>query len=99
MTGSDTPGSKNWTSSGAIGPWITTFDEVFGPGSVDDLEDLRLTTTVNGEVRQDDLLAAIKYPIEYQVQYLSTFTELSPGDLVSLGHRPALAPGPPRPAG
>lgn len=76
---------KNWTSSGAIGPWITTLDEVFGPGGVDDLEDLRLTTTVNREVRQDDILAAMKYPIEYQVHYLSTFTELWPGDLVFTG--------------
>ncbi len=76
---------KNWASSGAIGPWITTMDEVLGPDGVVDLEDLHLTTTVNGEVRQDDTPATMKYPIEYQVHYLSTFTELSPGDLIFTG--------------
>ena len=76
---------KNWASSGAIGPWITTMDEVLGADGVADLEDLHLTTTVNGEVRQDDTPATMKYPIEYQVHYLSTFTEPSPGDLIFTG--------------
>ena len=79
---------KNWASSGAIGPWITTMDEVLGPeasSGATDLENLHLTTTVNGEVRQDDTPATMKYSIEYQIHYLSTFTELSPGDLIFTG--------------
>lgn len=76
---------KNWASSGAIGPWITTMDEVLGADGATDLEDLHLTTTVNGEVRQDDTPVTMKYPIEYQVHYLSTFTELSPGDIIFTG--------------
>ena len=83
---------KNWASSGAIGPWITCFaDPVDSTEAGDhglrrtDLEDLHLTTTVNGEVRQDDTPATMKYDIAYQVHYLSTFTELSPGDLIFTG--------------
>ena len=89
---------KNWESTGAIGPWITCFDDPDLDPSMDaagtagetsirrsDLGDLRITTTVNGEVRQDDTTATMKYDIAYQVHYLSTFTTLSPGDLVFTG--------------
>ena len=70
---------KNWLSSGAIGPWLVPIDEV------GDLEQLQLTTTVNGELRQSDTPASMKYPIDYQVHYLSTFTDLNPGDLIFTG--------------
>ncbi len=70
---------KNWRASGAIGPWLIPIDE-FG-----DLEQLHLTTKVNGEVRQDDTPASMKYSIPYQISYLSTFTELNPGDLIFSG--------------
>ncbi len=70
---------KNWESSGAIGPWLVPIDE-FG-----DLEQLHLTTRVNGELRQDDTPASMKYPIDYQIHYLSTFTTLRPGDIIFSG--------------
>ncbi|MFT7475384.1 MAG: 2-keto-4-pentenoate hydratase/2-oxohepta-3-ene-1,7-dioic acid hydratase in catechol pathway [Verrucomicrobiales bacterium] len=70
---------KNWDSSGSFGPHLVTLDEV------GDLEGLHLTTTVNGELRQDDTPATMKYSIEYQVHYLSTFTTLRPGDVIFSG--------------
>ena len=70
---------KNWVSSGAIGPWIVPIDEI------GDLEQLHLTTRVNGELRQDDTPATMKYSIPYQIHYLSTFTELRPGDIIFSG--------------
>ncbi len=70
---------KNWRSSGAIGPWIVPIDEV------GDLGDLSIQTTVNGEIRQADTTASMKYSIAYQVHYLSTFTDLMPGDLIFSG--------------
>lgn len=70
---------KNWLSSGAIGPWLVPIDEF------DDLEQLHLTTRVNGELRQDDTPATMKYSIPYQIHYLSTFTELRPGDIIFSG--------------
>jgi len=70
---------KNWESTGAIGPWLVTIDEI------GDLERLHLTTRVNGELRQDDTPATMKYPIEYQIHYLSTFTSLQPGDVIFSG--------------
>ena len=70
---------KNWESSGAIGPWLVTIDEF------DDLEGLQLVTRVNGEVRQNDTAAAMRFGIEYLVNYLSTFTTLHPGDIICTG--------------
>lgn len=70
---------KNWESSGSMGPHLVTIDEIA------DFEDLRLTTHVNGEKRQDDSPATMKYPIDYQISYLSTFTTLSPGDVIFTG--------------
>jgi 2-keto-4-pentenoate hydratase/2-oxohepta-3-ene-1,7-dioic acid hydratase in catechol pathway len=70
---------KNWESSGSLGPWMVTLDEI------DEFDDLHLTTRVNGELRQDDTPASMAYPIEYQVAYLSTFCTLEPGDLVFTG--------------
>lgn len=70
---------KNFDSSGSIGPWIVPIDEI------GDLGDLHLTTRVNGDVRQDDSTATMKYSIEYQIHYLSTFTTLRPGDLIFTG--------------
>ena len=70
---------KNWDRSGSLGPWLVTIDE-FGP-----FEDLRLTTRVNGELRQDDTVASMAFPIEEQIAYLSTFTRLEPGDVIFTG--------------
>lgn len=70
---------KNWERSGSVGPWMVPIDEV------PDFEDLQLITRVNGEVRQSDSPATMKYPIEYQVHYLSTFMTLEPGDLIFTG--------------
>ena len=70
---------KNWTSTGAIGPQLVTIDEI-GP-----FDDMEISTFVNGERRQHDSPASMKYSIEYQVHYLSTFTELHPGDIIFTG--------------
>ena len=40
---------KNWDCSGAIGPWLVPFTDA------KQLDDARIITRVNGEVRQDDV--------------------------------------------
>lgn len=70
---------KNFDASGSIGPWMVTADEF-------DLErPLRLTTRVNGEIRQSDTTANLIFPFDYLIAYLSTFTTLKPGDLIMTG--------------
>jgi 2-keto-4-pentenoate hydratase/2-oxohepta-3-ene-1,7-dioic acid hydratase in catechol pathway len=70
---------KNFDRSGAIGPWMVTAD------AMPDLGSLRLTTRVNGEVRQDDTTASLIFGFDYLISYLSTFAELKPGDVISTG--------------
>jgi len=70
---------KNWASSGSMGPWLTTMDEI------GDLEQLQLTTRVNGELRQADTPATMRYPIADQIAYLSTFGALAAGDVIFTG--------------
>jgi 5-carboxymethyl-2-hydroxymuconate isomerase len=70
---------KNFAASGAIGPWITTLDEVGDFGS------LQLTTRVNGEIRQHDSTANLEFDFAYLIAYLSTFAELLPGDIIATG--------------
>lgn len=72
---------KNFIASGSIGPWIVAGRDLDGL----DLADLALTTEVNGETRQHDTTASMKYPIAMLVSYLSTFTELHPGNLILTG--------------
>ena len=70
---------KNWDSSGAIGPWLVTADEF------NDFGNLRVTTRVNGEVRQDDTTANLLFPFRYLLRYISTWTTLKAGDVISTG--------------
>jgi 2-keto-4-pentenoate hydratase/2-oxohepta-3-ene-1,7-dioic acid hydratase in catechol pathway len=70
---------KNFASSGAIGPWIVTVDEFGG------FDDVRVRTRVNGELRQDDTTGNMIFPIPYLVNYISTFAELKPGDVIATG--------------
>ncbi len=70
---------KNFDRSGAIGPWMTTLDEF------DDVNDLALTTRVNGEIRQHDNTANLVFPFSRLIGYISTFSTLKPGDIILTG--------------
>ncbi|QIE54838.1 fumarylacetoacetate hydrolase family protein [Pikeienuella piscinae] len=70
---------KNWDRSGAIGPWVETgLDRL-------DVTDLRIETRVNGELRQSDSTASMAFPFAKIIEYISTFTEIGPGDLIATG--------------
>lgn len=70
---------KNWHESGSMGPHLVSLDEI------DNFEALQISTHVNGELRQQDSPATMKYSLEYQIHYLSTFTTLRPGDVIFSG--------------
>ncbi len=70
---------KNFEHSGALGPWIVPFTDAA------QIEDIRLTTRVNGEVRQDDRTSRMLFPVRRQIAYISTFTTLVPGDIIVTG--------------
>jgi 2-keto-4-pentenoate hydratase/2-oxohepta-3-ene-1,7-dioic acid hydratase in catechol pathway len=70
---------KNWDNSGAIGPWLVPFK------NASQLDDARIITRVNGEVRQDDVLSRMMHPIRREIEYISTFMTLQPGDIIVTG--------------
>jgi len=72
-----TPG-KNWSGSGAIGPWIVSFEEI-GEGPFE------IVTRVNGEERQRDSTARMTFTFARIVEYVSTFCTLQPGDIIFTG--------------
>ena len=70
---------KNWDRSGAIGPWLVPFTDA------SQLDDARIVTRVNGEIRQDDTLNRMMFPIRKEIEYISTFMTLQPGDIIVTG--------------
>ncbi len=70
---------KNWDRSGAMGPWLVPFTD---PAQI---LDIRLTTRVNGQTRQDDRTGRMLFPVARQIAYISTFTTLVPGDIIVTG--------------
>jgi len=72
---------KNFVHSGSIGPWMVTMDEF----TETQLENLRVTTRVNGEERQNDTTASMMFPFKYIISYFSQFFHLKPGDVIATG--------------
>jgi 2-keto-4-pentenoate hydratase/2-oxohepta-3-ene-1,7-dioic acid hydratase in catechol pathway len=73
-----TPG-KNFESSGAFGPWLTTVDEVPDPTA------LEVIGRLDGEVVQRDSVANMIFTIGQLVAYASSFARLLPGDVIVTG--------------
>jgi 2-keto-4-pentenoate hydratase/2-oxohepta-3-ene-1,7-dioic acid hydratase in catechol pathway len=70
---------KNWDSTGSIGPWIVTADEI------DLTKPLHIVAKVNGAVKQDDTTASMIKSFAELVAYASTFMTLKPGDVIATG--------------
>jgi 2-keto-4-pentenoate hydratase/2-oxohepta-3-ene-1,7-dioic acid hydratase in catechol pathway len=70
---------KNWDNTGSIGPWLVPFTNAA------QLDNARILTRVNGEVRQDDVLSRMMHPVRREIEYISTFMTLQPGDIIITG--------------
>ncbi|WP_363326315.1 fumarylacetoacetate hydrolase family protein [Haloactinopolyspora sp.] len=76
---------KQWTRGKScptfnpLGPSLVPADEV------DDVQALRLWSTVNGEPRQDSMTADMIFSVSYLVWYLSQYVSLQPGDVINTG--------------
>ena len=73
-----TPG-KNFIGTGGFGPWMMTPDEI------GDLDELAITTRLNGQVMQQAKAAQLVFGFADLIEYCSTFTELVPGDVIVTG--------------
>lgn len=73
-----TPG-KNFVATGGFGPWLMSVDEI------GDLDAMRITTRLNGQVMQDATSDLIVHGFAELIEYCSVFTELVPGDVIVTG--------------
>ncbi len=70
---------KNWANTGGFGPWMVTSDEIPDP------QCLSIQTYLNGiEVQRDSTSNMLRTVAEI-VEYISSFTQLSPGDVIITG--------------
>lgn len=70
---------KNFPSTGPLGPWMVTTDEIDDPGR------LTLTTRLNGQDVQHSTTDLLIYSIPQIIAFCSDFTALSPGDVIATG--------------
>jgi 2,4-didehydro-3-deoxy-L-rhamnonate hydrolase len=70
---------KSRPGYGPIGPLVVSTD------GVEDPDDLALSCSVNGEVRQDDRTSGLIVDVPDLLVYLSSILELFPGDLLFTG--------------
>lgn len=78
---------KSCDSFAPMGPWLVTADEVADP------QNLRLWTTVNGELRQNGYTGDMIFSVRQIVSYISRFMTLLPGDVIITGTPSGVAMG------
>jgi 2-keto-4-pentenoate hydratase/2-oxohepta-3-ene-1,7-dioic acid hydratase in catechol pathway len=84
--------AKGFDTACPWGPWITTVEEV--PDAIG----LRITSYVNGELRQDGTTADLVFGPQQLVDFIAETIELEPGDLILTGTPSGVGEGmdPPR---
>jgi 2-keto-4-pentenoate hydratase/2-oxohepta-3-ene-1,7-dioic acid hydratase in catechol pathway len=70
---------KNFPSTGPLGPWIVTTDEIPDPAR------LTLTTRLNGQEVQKSGTDLLIYSVPQIIAFCSDFTPLAPGDVIATG--------------
>ena len=75
--------AKGYDTFCPLGPWIST--EL-------DVADLRVSTTVNGEPKQDGRTSQFIFDIPEVLAYITSFTTLLPGDVVLTGTPAGVGP-------
>ncbi len=70
---------KSFDSFAPCGPWITTFDEI------QDAQNLKMTTKINGEIRQNSSTSNMFIKIPEIISKISRVMTLEKGDIISTG--------------
>lgn len=78
---------KCFETSGPLGPWLVTPDEI------EDVQDLNMWLDVNGKRMQTGTTRTMIFSIKYLVHYISQFMVLEPGDVVTTGTPPGVGLG------
>lgn len=76
---------KGFDTFCAVGPWMV-------PAAEFDLASARVTTRVDGEVKQDAPLTDMIFPVPAILAFVTQFMTLEPGDLIATGTPPGVGP-------
>jgi 2-keto-4-pentenoate hydratase/2-oxohepta-3-ene-1,7-dioic acid hydratase in catechol pathway len=78
---------KSCDTFAPVGPFLATPDEIA------DVNNLRMWLRVNGEKKQESTTANLAFKVPFLVSYISQFTTLEPGDIISTGTPPGVGMG------
>lgn len=78
--------SKSFDTFTPLGPWIVTADEIAPPVHLD------LQCTVNGLIRQQANTRDMVFDIPAQIEFITKFIALDPGDIISTGTPEGIGP-------
>ncbi len=78
---------KSFETSGPLGPWLVTPDEI------DDVQNLDMFLDVDGERMQTGNTKTMIFSIKHLLHYISQFMVLEPGDVVTTGTPPGVGLG------
>ncbi|MQR01244.1 fumarylacetoacetate hydrolase family protein [Glaciimonas soli] len=78
---------KGCDTFGPVGPWLVTADEVGDP------QNLSMWLDVNGKRCQNGTTKTMIFNVAFLVHYISQFTTLYPGDIISTGTPPGVGMG------
>jgi len=78
---------KGCDTFGPVGPWMVTSDEVGDP------QQLAMWLEVNGKRYQNGSTKTMVFGVAHLVSYISRFTTLYPGDLITTGTPPGVGMG------
>ncbi len=70
---------KTFRSTGALGPWLVTADEIA------DYRQLEVRGILNGEQLQEGLLSELAFDIPHLIAYVSQALDWNPGDILATG--------------
>lgn len=76
---------KSFDTACPLGPWITADPRL-------NVDDLRVTTRVDGQTRQDDTTAHMITPVRELISYVSSVFTLLPGDVIITGTPAGVGP-------
>lgn len=77
--------AKSFDTSCPLGPWITVNPDL-------DVQNLKIRSEVDGEVRQNDTTANMMHPVSELVTYVSQAMTLLPGDVILTGTPAGVGP-------
>ena len=78
--------AKGYDTFCPLGPWISTHL------SLDEVAQLEISTTLNGEARQASDTSLMVYPIPRLIEFVTSFTTLLPGDVILTGTPEGVGP-------